>query len=466
MTTPLHVRSPYSGQELARLAYASPAEVQHTLGRAREAFTRWRESSAFERSQLLLEVAAELEARRDEFAALIRDEAGKPITFAQVEVDRALGTLRWAAGEAQRFGGEVLRIDAGKGGRAGMGVHQKFPRGVILGITPFNFPLNLTLHKVAPAVACGCAIVIKPSSMTPMSAIRLAALFEKHVPGLVQVALTHDEGTRELTRAREIAMVSFTGSARVGFEIRRQVPDRPVTLELGGNAWCIVAEDLPESAYAAVARRIAAGAFGYAGQSCISVQNVAVARAVWPRFKESLAQATRDTVFGNPSDASVVSGPLINESARKRVAETLAKAGVEGSNRIQSEKRVGSVEVAAPTLLFVDEKDDSELTREEVFAPIMTARPYSDVGALIARINSGRYGLQAGVFTQNLALIERLYADLEVGGLVVNDAPTTRYDHQPYGGVKDSGQGREGLRYAMDEMCESKFLALSSRLPG
>src|SRR6185437_7303884 len=200
-------------------------------------------------------------------------EAGKPMTYTQIEIDRALGTLRWAAAETQRFAGELLRTDATRSGRAGFGIHQRFPRGVILGITPFNFPLNLVLHKVAPAIASGCTLVIKPSPATPMTALLVAELFEKAQPGLAQVILADDALTEELTRSREIAMVSFTGSARVGHLVQKQAYDKPVVLELGGNAWCVVLEDVPRSVLPAISKKIAGAAFGYAGQSCISVQN-------------------------------------------------------------------------------------------------------------------------------------------------------------------------------------------------
>jgi acyl-CoA reductase-like NAD-dependent aldehyde dehydrogenase len=451
MSAPLIVHNPYSGQELIKVNFATPEQIHHAVARSREAFAKWRHSTSWERSQLLTQVCQELEQRRDEFAATIRDEAGKPILYANIEVDRAIGVLQWAAAETLRFSGELLRLDASSSGRPGFGIHQKFPRGVVLGITPFNFPLNLVLHKVAPAIAAGCSILIKPSPATPMTAVKLAALFEKHVPGLVQVVLADDAATANLTRAKEIATISFTGSARVGFEIRRQAPEKPTTLELGGNAWVIVMEDAPPETYAAVAKRIAGAAYGYAGQSCISVQNVAVAGSAWDKFKDHLSKATENTPFGDPADASVITGPLINSKAVTRIQGELAKSPA-GTEQVRSTKKVGSGETAtalvSPTLVLFNDKESmsTPLVQEEIFGPVMTARRFDDLDSIIARINSSRYGLQAGVYTQNLAAIERLYRDLEVGGLIVNDVPTTRYDHQPYGGVKESGQGREGVR--------------------
>lgn len=468
----LIVRNPYDGKELAHLSFESKEEVAAKLTRARKTFETWRHSSSFERSQLLTQVAVLLEARRQEFAELIRDEAGKPITFALAEVDRALGTLRWAAAESVRFSGELLRLDASATGRPGFGIHQRFARGVILGITPFNFPLNLVVHKVAPAIASGCTILIKPSPFTPLTALKLVELFLQaggpKLAGLVQVVLADDLVTAELTRAPETAMISFTGSARVGWLIRGQAPQKPTTLELGGNAWVIVMEDTPESHLPAIAKRIAGGAFGYAGQSCISVQNAAIASDLWPRFKSYLAKAVESTPCGDTADTSVICGPVINTSAATRIQKELSQLPPQ-AQLVRSSRSVGNqatcTTLLPPALVLLEVQDQpAGLVQDEIFGPVMTARKFTDLSQIISSINASRYGLQAGVFTQNLAHIERLYRDLEVGGVVVNDLPTTRYDHQPYGGVKDSGQGREGIRYAMEEMCESKFLALSSTI--
>lgn len=470
---PLIVRNPYNGAEIAKLSFASETDVAASLARGREAFTKWRNSPSWRRAEVLNTVAKEIESSRDEFAKTIMQEAGKPITLANVEVDRCLGVLRWAAAETQRYAGELLRLDTAKSGRQGFGIHARFPLGLILGITPFNFPLNLVMHKIAPAVASGCAILIKPSPATPLTTIKLVELFDKHEPGLVQFILADDVLTEKLTRASEVAMVSFTGSARVGKLIQQQAYDKPVTLELGGNAWVIVMDDIPESAYPAIAKKISGGAFGYAGQSCISVQNVSISHDRWKPFRQALAEATGATVFGDPEHAKVVSGPVINATATQRIQKTITQASNQ-AEIISSSLREGSVaagdgNLIAPSLLIAPEqgftKEAQSIQQEEIFAPVMVAGKFNQLDSLIATINSSRYGLQAGVFTQNLATIERLYRELEVGGLVVNDVPTTRYDHQPYGGVKDSGHGREGIRYAMNEMTYAKFLALSSELP-
>ncbi|MEO5971206.1 MAG: aldehyde dehydrogenase family protein [Bdellovibrionia bacterium] len=485
----LQIKNPYSGELLGELQYATPEETRRVVATSVTAFQKWRHSSAWERSELLLHAARQLEVEKEDFAQLIRQEAGKPISAARGEVDRAIGVLRWGSGEAQRFAGELLRLDASATGRPGFGINTRFPRGVILGITPYNFPLNLAMHKVAPAVACGCSIIVKPSSSTPLTALKLARLFESSVPGLVQVLLTNDASTSELTRLPEIAMISFTGSTAIGWKIRQQAPEKPTALELGGNAWVLVMEDTPASAYPAIARKIANAAFGYAGQSCISVQNVGVASAIREEFSSHLKTATEATPYGDPSSSSVISGPLIHRKAAVRVQTQIQKAIGGGAEVICAKKQEGNCaplsqadaetetssnsSLVVPSLVVLNSNAKnrskqgnlaSSLVQDEVFGPVMTISEFADIPEIIKNINASRYGLQAGIFTQNWPAIERFYRELEVGGVVINDVPTTRYDHQPYGGVKDSGQGREGLRYAMEEMTESKFLALSGRV--
>ncbi len=465
----LEVRSPYSGKLLDQVPFTSLEEAQGAIQKATEAFRKWRNSSAWERSQLLTHAAVQLENQKEDFASLICEEAGKPIQLARGEVDRAIGVLRWASGEAQRFSGELLRLDAGPTGRPGFGIHTRFPKGVILGITPFNFPLNLALHKVAPAIASGCSIIIKPSPFTPLSAAKMASLFDGAPSGLVQVILPEDQETSQLTQHPQIAMISFTGSAKVGFQIRKQAPEKPTALELGGNAWVVIMEDTPPSYFPAIAKRIANAAFGYAGQSCISVQNVAIAADLWPTLQEQLQSHTEATHFGDPAISSVITGPVIHSTAADRIRTQLQKIPT-GATLTSSKNKLGSESsssLLAPTLICLPGKDigKSSLVQEELFAPIMIARKFNEITDLIETINSSRYGLQTGVYTQNWTIIEKLYKELDVGGVVVNDVPTTRYDHQPYGGIKESGQGREGLRYAMEEMTDSKFLALSSHIP-
>lgn len=474
----LIVRDPYSGAEIERVSEATSETLANALTQAKNAFQKWRHSTAWSRSQLLTSAAVKLSARKEEFANLIRQEAGKPILLARIEVDRAIGVLHWAAAETQRYGGEILRLDTTASGRSGFGIHTRFPRGPVLGITPFNFPLNLAIHKIAPAIASGCSIIIKPSPFTPLITLRCAELFSDE-PGLVQVLIANDEQTIELTQAPEIKTISFTGSARVGWLIRQQAPHRPTLLELGGNAWVVVCEDTPREKFSAIAQRICKAAYGYAGQSCISVQNVAVAAPIYDEFQAMLSDLTRNTSYGNPELESVISGPVIHLQAAQRIRRSLEGTPPDfqqiHSTRFEDGGRSHCLKEAliSPTLVVIPAFNRTsnfqsvlpEIVREEIFAPVMTLTSFKNMEDIVSLVNAGPYGLQSGVYTPSWTKIEYLYQHLEVGGLVVNDVPTTRYDHQPYGGVRESGLGREGIRYAMDEMTESKFLALSSEIP-
>lgn len=467
----ISIQNPFSGQTIDHVPVSNSEEVKQVLQNAQSAFQSWRRSSAWDRSQLLHQVGLELEKQKEEFAQLICQEAGKPIQLARTEVNRGVGVLNWASAEAQRFSGELLRLDVTASGRSGFGIHTRFPRGIILGITPFNFPLNLVLHKVAPAIACGCSIIIKPSPYTPLTALKLKSLFDTFVPYLVQVLIPNDSLTAELTHANEIAMISFTGSAKVGSLIRKQAPEKHTTLELGGNAWVIVLEDTPDHLLPGIARKICNAAYGYAGQSCISVQNVAIESSRWNEVKNFISQETEKTPFGNPQIESVVTGPVINPAAADRIRKEINQRPSQLQKVESKTSQQASTEFSTlitPTL-FLNEGQmtalqGSSVVQQEIFAPVMTAHQFNQLDTLIHFINSSTYGLQAGVFTQQWDKIQRLFNELEVGGVVVNDVPTTRYDHQPYGGVKDSGQGREGIKYAMEDMTESKFLALSSQI--
>ncbi len=465
--------NPWTGQKIERLSFTSPDELALILDRATQAFHSWKRSSSWERAQLLNQVAQTLQSQKSVFAQLISQEVGKPISFAMAEVDRGIEVLQWAAGEAQRFSGELIRLDAVSNGRAGFGIHTRFPRGVILGITPYNFPLNLMLHKIAPALATGCSIVIKPSLFAPLTALKLAQLFQEAIPHLVQIILATDEQAAQLTSSHSIAYISFTGSPAVGHQIQKQAPHQPITLELGGNAWVILCEDVPRELFPAIAQKIASAGFGYAGQSCISVQNIAIAHSIHDDFASCLRKTTESVCFGDPASNRVISGPVIHAQAGQRILDALAQVP-DQLEVIRSHCPQGKIDgnptIIPPTLYMHSKLNLSvplfSAAQEEIFGPIMFAHSFSKLTEVIQSVNSSLYGLQAGVYTHNWSTIETLYRELEVGGLVVNDVPTTRYDHQPYGGVKASGVGREGLKYAMDEMTHSKFLALSSKMIG
>ncbi|HTL11818.1 MAG TPA: aldehyde dehydrogenase family protein [Bdellovibrionota bacterium] len=457
---------PYTGKVLGSTPWSSSLEVERALTAAHAAAEgSARAAPAHERAALLREAERKLRERRAAFVDLMVREVGKPVTYAEVEVDRALGVLSRAAGEAERWGGEWLPLDAAPSGRQGLGWILREPRGTVLGITPFNFPLNLLLHKLAPALACGCPILIKPSPRAPLTARATVELFDHAPHGWVGLVMTGDESTLRLAADPRVATVSFTGSSDVGWKLRSQLGGKPVVLELGGNAWALVGDDLDPAALAQAARKIARGAFGYAGQSCISVQNVAVQSGIWPRFRELFHAEVRDLAFGDPSDRRTVSGPVITAEAARRIRSTLATAAEK--SRVESALRVGAPSEGAPdtvltptALEYVEESPLSSIHLQEVFAPLVTLRPFSRWETAVEWVNRGAFGLQAGVFSQRWPTIHRLARDLRVGGVVVGDAPTVRFDHQPYGGVKQSGLGREGIRWAMEEFTEAKFVAL------
>lgn len=456
----LVVNNPYTQQTIQELSWDTPAQIEDKVRKAARAFEKWKFSASFDRSEVLIRARNQLEARRKEFARCISEEAGKPIGFAEIEVDRALSTLRWAIEEIGRFTGELVNLDTTSRRQSGFGIHRRFPRGIILGITPFNFPLNLVLHKVAPAIASGNVILIKPSPFTPLTALKLQELFQD-VPGLVQVTLANDREVAKLTRAQDIRMISFTGSAAVGRRIREQNPHVPVTLELGGNAWCIVSDKADEKWIPGIAKEIATGAFGYAGQSCISIQNIAVHEKYSVALERELIRLTQELPFGDPSQKETVSGPVIQLAAAERIrslTKNLEPIAI-------SSHRIGgpSETLIEPKLYRIEYADvNSPQVAEEVFAPVANLMTYSNFEKQLSIVNLSRYGLQSGVFTRDIGEAQLAFRTLDVGGVCINQVPTTRYDHQPYGGVKDSGSGREGLRYAMEEMTESKFLALLS----
>lgn len=430
-------------------------EIENCLNSSSKTFQTFRFSSAHERASILENAASALLVKKAEFAESIRSEAGKPITLAQAEVDRAISVLKWAAAEALRTSGELLRLDVA-GAKSGVGIHQRFPRGVVLGITPFNFPLNLVAHKVAPAIASGCTIIIKPSPFTPKTAQKFVDLFEP--AGIVKCILANDEESAQLTSDKRIGTVSFTGSPQVGWKIKKQAPLKPVSLELGGNAWVGIHEDVAESALEKIAEKLTAAAFGYAGQSCISVQNIAIHRSHFKKLSGLLKDRTLKTPFGDTRAPGTLCGPVISSQAFQRISKSL-----EGYTLVQSQAGETGENVIPPTLIEVQPKEEqSDLVQKEIFGPVATLRSYDTIDQFIQSANASAYGLQLGLFTDQWSTIEKVYRESDVGGVVINDAPTTRYDHQPYGGVKQSGIGREGIKYAMEELTESKFLALSS----
>ncbi|HVT88358.1 MAG TPA: aldehyde dehydrogenase family protein [Tepidisphaeraceae bacterium] len=453
----LNVTNPFDASVIARVPLADEAAIDSTISRAHEAFSQTRQSAPFERAKILLAVAEAIRARRDEFAGLIVAEAGKPITLAEAEVDRAVITFTSAAEEARQWDGEMLSLDGFATGKGHFGWVRRFPIGVIYGITPFNFPLNLVAHKVAPAIATGNTIVIKPSPRTPLSALKLVEVIEKAgcPRGQVSAVVCPNELAAHPISDSRIKHVSFTGSAAVGWKIKQQSGEKRVTLELGGNAALIVHDDADLSSVVAAA---STGAFGYAGQSCISVQRMLVHENVYEKFRESLTQYVKEKVrTGDPRDRSVMVGPLIDKAAMQRVRGAIDDA-VRGGARI-----VFGGEMNGPCLnptVLENVNSQMAVCATEIFAPVATLQRYRDFDQAIAMANDSVYGLQAGVFTRDIGRAWKAFETLDVGGVMINQAPTWRVETMPYGGIKQSGLGREGVRYAMQDMTEPRTLVM------
>lgn len=420
-----------------------------------------RAMSAASRAECLMHVSAGLERRLDEVAALITAENGKPITWARAEAMRAVSTFRWAAEEARRFNGEFQRLDTEKATERRAAIIRRFPYGPVLGISPFNFPINLVAHKVAPAIAVGAPIVIKPAPATPLGALLLGELLaETDLPaGMFSVLPVGNDVAPRLVADPRLPVVSFTGSEPVGFAIKREVADKHVILELGGNAAAIVLDDYSRDADIAwAAQRIAMYGNSQAGQTCVSVQRVFVEEGLADRFIPALTKAVAELPSGDVWDPATVVGPVISESAAERVMSWIAEATDAGASILTGGGRDGTF--IEPTLL-AHVSPHVKLSCEEVFGPVMSVQTIKNFDEGIAQVNDSRFGLQTGVFTHDIQKIFRAHRELDVGGVIIGDAPTFRADQMPYGGIKASGVGREGLRFAMQDLTYDKVLVLT-----
>jgi len=456
----LEIRSPYN-DELVGITYeATEQDLEDAIVAAEQAFAVTRRLQSYERAEILQKLADGLRRRQEEFARLISLESGKPIRDARVEAARGVFTLQTAVEEAKRIGGEVIPLDLMASSQGRFGITRRFPIGPIAGISPFNFPLNLALHKIAPAIASGNTIVLKPPSRDPLTMLTFAELLEEAgVPkGAVSIMpMTRAVGDRLVTDPR-FKLLTFTGSPDVGWDLKARAGKKKVVLELGGNAGVIV--DRTANLDVAIPR-IRTGAFSYAGQVCISVQRVYVHRARWDEFVERFVAATRELKIGDPLDETTDVGPMIDNKAAQRTQDWVESAVAEGAKVLVGGKAEGRF--FQPTVL-VDVPKQHPVCQREVFAPVVGLWPFDDFEEALAAVNDSAYGLQAGVFTGNLEHALRAFEVLEVGGVIINDIPTYRIDHMPYGGVKDSGLSREGLRYAIEDMTELR-LAVFNRVP-
>jgi acyl-CoA reductase-like NAD-dependent aldehyde dehydrogenase len=455
----VEVRAPYDGSVIARVVQARREHAEAAIAAAVKAFGTTRRLPAFERQRVLRRVAQSISERRDEFSRTLAQEAGKPIKLARIEVDRTVFIFNVAAEEATRIYGEYLPLDWQESTAGRWGMVKRFPIGPIAGITPFNFPLNLVSHKVAPAIAAGCSMVLKPAPQTPLCALLLAECIQQAGwpdGGLNVLPLSNEDASLLVTDER-IKLISFTGSVPVGWDIKRRAGKKKVALELGGNAGVIVHSDADIS-YAA--ERCVTGGFGYAGQTCISVQRILVEHSVYGKFLDLFVEGAKQLRTGDPMEESTDVGPLIRESDALRVTHWVEESIRAGARLLCGGGHKGSI--VEPTVL-TGTKPEMKVNCQEIFGPVVTVEPYQTFDEALRRINNSNYGLQAGVFTRDAKLLFQAFDELEVGGVVAGDIPSFRIDQMPYGGVKDSGLGREGLRYAIEEMTEPKLLVMNLR---
>jgi acyl-CoA reductase-like NAD-dependent aldehyde dehydrogenase len=454
---PIEIRSPGTGQRVGTTYRASAKHVESAIAAAVRAFEVTRKLGGYERQRILRSIASGIEMRRDELARIMALEAGKPLKAARVEVDRAVFTFNVAAEEAVRVGGEYLPLDwqASTAGR--WGIVRRFPLGPIAAITPFNFPINLVAHKLAPAIAAGCSIVLKPAPQTPFTALRLAQTIEDAgwpASGLNVLPLSNEDAGL-IVRDDRIKLLSFTGSTAVGWQLKAQAGKKRVVLELGGNAAVIVCAD---ANLELAAERCAVGGFTYAGQTCISVQRILVEDSVYDKFVAALIPRVQKLKVGDVLDENTDIGPLINETAARRNVEWIEEAVHEGAQLLCGGQRTGSTVTPA---VLTNTKPAMRVNCMEIFGPVVTVEKFTDFGDSLDSVNGSDFGLQAGLFTRDFVRITRAFETLEVGGLMIGEVPSFRIDHMPYGGVKDSGLGREGLRYAIEEMTEPRLLAIN-----
>jgi len=451
------VLAPYDGQVVATTFRPTPVHLDAAIEAAVRAFETARRLPSCERQRVLRAVAEGIAVRQEEIARTLALEAAKPIKAARAEVERAIFTFSVAAEESTRIYGEWLPLDLQTATVGRWAIVRRFPVGPIASITPFNFPLNLVAHKVAPAIAAGCSVVHKPAPQTPICSLLLGEIVQAAGwpnGGLNVLPLSNQDAGPLVTDDR-LKMLSFTGSAAVGWELKKRAGKKRVTLELGGNAGVIVHGDA-DLTYAA--ERCVQGAFSYAGQTCISVQRIFVQRGVWDRFLAEFVPHVQRLKLGNPLDEATDVGPMISEAAAQRAARWVEEAVTAGAHVLCGGNRRGAF--LEPTVL-TSTSSRQRVNCEEVFAPVVTIESYEDFAEAVKRVNDSSFGLQAGVFTRDAKLLFEAYDELQVGGVIVGDVPTFRIDHMPYGGVKDSGLGREGLRYAIEEMTERKLLAVN-----
>ncbi|MFE0650710.1 aldehyde dehydrogenase family protein [Streptomyces sp. NPDC059534] len=456
------VTNSYDGRLVGKVSVPTEAQVEEAVAAAHAVVDEFAATPAHVRAAALDHVSKRLAERTEEIALLISAENGKPIKWARGEVGRAVSVFRFAAEEARRWNaGEAQRLDTEAGGAGRLALTRRIPKGVVLGIAPFNFPLNLSAHKVAPAIAVGAPIILKPAPSTPISSLILGEILaETDLPaGSWSILTVPNDRMPALVQDERLPVISFTGSDKVGYAIQQSVPHKHCTLELGGNAAAVVLPDWSsEEDLDWAASRIATFSNYQGGQSCISVQRVIVDSSVHDRLLPKIVAAVESQVTGDPSDSATDVGPLVDEAAAQRVESWVDEAVAAGAKLLTGGKREGAT--YAPTVL-TDLPADVTLARAEVFGPVLTITKVDGEAEAFAAVNDSDFGLQAGVFTRDLQTAFRAHRALEVGGVIVGDVPSYRADQMPYGGAKRSGVGREGVKYAMDDYTYERVLVLT-----
>ena len=452
----LEVRDKHTGEIATRVAQADDAVVDEAIAAAERAAPEMARLPSHRRRDVLQHCADRFDERFDELVEILIVEGGKVIKDAKGEVQRLIDTFRIAAEEATRVGGEVLPMDIAPRTESFIGMWKRVPIGPVSFITPFNFPYNLVAHKICPAIAAGCPFVLKPAERTPVGALVLGeVLAECDLPeGAFSILNVPRDEAQRFTEDERLKLLSFTGSDKVGWQLKAKAGKKPVVMELGGNAACLVDRDADLDD---TVDRLVFGGFYQSGQSCISVQRVQIHREIYDEVKQRLVEKVGALEAGDPRDEKTWVGPLITEDDAKRVVEWMEEAEGKGAARLVGGERDGAV--VRPAVLEGVPRD-CRIYDEELFGPAMVIEPFDDFDRALALINESRYGLQAGLFVRDIGKIRKAWDVLEVGGVIINDVPSFRVDHMPYGGVKDSGLGREGIRYAIEDMTEIRLLAI------
>lgn len=457
--TTYELKSPYTGETIANVSKATVQDVERAIEGAAKAFELFKRSTAFERAEILYKVVDIMRKRKEEFAMILADEAGKPLAAGLSEIDRTIATYQFSAEAAKQSMGETIPMDAAPGVSDRIGYTKRIPLGVVSAITPFNFPFNLVAHKLGPAFAVGNAVVLKPATQTPLSALVMAEIFkEAGLPdGMLQIVTgSGAELSGTLVTHPLVKKVTFTGSGKVGLAIKEKIGLRKITLELGSNAALIIE---PSTPIEKIVDRAVSGAFGFAGQVCISLQRIYVHASIYEQFTQQFVEATQKLVVGDPHDRRTDVSAMINSAEVERIKQWIEEAKAQGATVAQGAQ---FTERSCTPTVMINVHPTMKIICQETFAPIVSLIPYETLDEAIKLVNTSELGLNAGIYTN--VLTDALYAadQLEAGAIIINDIPTFRTDNMPYGGVKMSGYGREGIKYAVDEMTDLKFISIKT----